>query len=389
MTNENQQQEFNLAKEDSSDIISMEELLGQNDKIPEEDLEDNKPLDIDEVIETSITSKKEEEEVEEETLINAEEVEEEVEEEVVAEATEKDSKPKSKTNYKSVIKAIWGDEIDTIVEEGEDGEGVEILLKDADVGEEMFTNIVKSKLAELEDTYKSRVSTEDVSEFTKHVINIEKNGGSVREAIDLYKSYQDPLNSLDLDSENDQARAVFMRYRAQGMDDSEIKDMVEAFSIKGNLKERAFKAKDELEGAVKAKMAAMDEKAAEDKQKHETALKQYKKDIKHSISGYNIKDSLKNRIVEAATKKGENNSYELDALYNQLRLDPEKAAEMALYIVDREAFVKKVSEKAVTAEKKKTFKKLSLIPNKQRKTTTNNNDNSNKSDEVDLDELIN
>lgn len=387
---ENQQQ-FNLSEEDSSDIISIEELLGQNQESELDEETSDKPVDIEMLVEDKLAVEKEDEE---DFEIKAEKKEEdetisssEIKSDEDIEKQPEDIEPK--VDYKSVIQAIWGDEIETLVEEGENGEEIEVLLNDVEIGDEKFINIVKSKLAEIEDTYKSRVSTEDVSDFTKHIINIEKNGGSVKEAIDLYKSYQDPLNSLDLDNESDQAKALYMRYRAQGMDDSEIKDMVEAFTIKGSIKERAFKAKEELEDAVKAKMVAMDEKAVQDQVKHEEALKQYKRDLKKSISDYNIKDSLKNKIVEIATKKDENNSYELDTLYNEFRLNPEKAAEMALYMVDRESFVKKVSEKAVTAEKKKTFKKLSLIPNKQRKTTSNTNNKSSKSDEIDLDELIN
>jgi len=372
MINENQQQQFNLSDEDSSDIISMEELLGQNVEPPVK--KEEEPINLDDELEIAANKKKEEEDInpivppvvntEEEEEANRLKAEADAEAKRIADEEEgkKPEEGKDKVNYQSVIKAIWGDEIETIVEEGENGEEIEMLLSEAEIGDDKFINIVKSKLAELEDTYKERVSTEDVSDFTKHVINIEKNGGSVKEAIDLYKSYQDPLNSLDLDSEADQDKALYMRYRAQGMDDSEIRDMVDAFGIKGNKKERAFQAKEELEDAVKARMSAMDDKAADDKVKHEQALKQYRKDIKSSVADYNIKESLKSRIVEIATKKGENNSYELDALYNEIRLNPEKAAEMALYMIDRESFVKKVSEKAVIAEKKKTFKKLNLIP---------------------------
>jgi len=45
MINENQQQQFNLSDEDSSDIISMEELLGQNVEPPVK--KEEEPINLD------------------------------------------------------------------------------------------------------------------------------------------------------------------------------------------------------------------------------------------------------------------------------------------------------------------------------------------------------
>lgn len=378
MNLENQQPGFNPIEEDSSDIVSMEELLGLTNTSTEEE-EDDEPIDIDSEVEKALTLDEEEEE--EEIKIPSAESEENSEDEVEIDEAE------SKVNYKSVIKAVWGDEIESILEQGDNGEEIEILLDDANVDEEMFINILKSKIEEIEDTYKSRVSTEEVSDFTRHLINIEKNGGSTKQAIELYNTYQDPLNALNLDNERDQIKALIMRYRAGGMEDEQIQDLIDAHTTKGVLKERAETAKGELEEAVKARLDAMEAKSAEDKVKREEAIKQYRKNLKDTISTFNVKDTIKNKIVDMSTKRGQDQQFDIDKMYNEIRLDHQRFAELALYMLDREAFIKQVSQKAVIDEKKSTMKKLSLIPTKQRKTTTNNK--SSDSNEVTLDELLN
>lgn len=383
MNLENQQEssaEFNLGNNDDSAIMSIEDLLSMGEGSGKEEKEE---LEKEEVELPTNEEEGTEEGVEieiprtVETPIATETVEkEEIEKEVVSEDT---------IDYKTMVKELWGD-IEMLAEIDEEGNEVEVSLDDAKVDKSKFMDIVKAKLSDIENTYKDKVSLDSVSDFTKHLVNIEKNGGNVSEAIDLYNKYQDPLASLDLDDKNDQVSAIVMRHRAQGTPDSDIKDLIDAYAIKDQLKEKAIQAKEELDSAVTKRLQAIDQQAIETKKKHEESLKQYKKDLKSVTAGLNIKDSLKNKIVEAATVKGENGRYELDNLYNQIRMSPDKLAEMALYLMDRESFIKQVTEASVTADRKATMKTLKLIPSKA-KTTIKNKVNSD-DNEISIEELL-
>lgn len=371
---------FTAPNTDDVEVISFQDLLNRSsaedndDEVEFERTEEEDPLDN---IKLPLDIPAEEEE--EETIkVNPKEVD------AIPTKTEEES-PVQKVEYKSIIKKLWGDDIEMLSETDEEGNEIEVLLDDANVDEDKFLNIVKSKLAEIEDKYKGRVNTEEVSEFTKHLINIESNGGSVKEAIQLYQTYKDPLASLDLDDEQDQITAIIMRHQAVGTEESIIGDLIDTYRAKGVLKEKSFTAKEELERAVDDKVAALEQEAVNRRKAHEDNLKRYTKDVKTVVSTLNIKDSIKNKIVEASTKKDSSNQYLLDKLYNEVRLDPAKVAEMALYLVDRETFIQTVSAKEVIKEKKETLKKLKLIPTKEK--TNNNRTGNNDSESISLTEL--
>jgi len=382
MNLENQQQssaDFNLGNTDDSALMSIQELLSIGDEDEKEEIEKGDEIEL-----PSGTSG-EEEEIEFKSPISTEEEEEEEEEE--SKQVKADNLLSDETaDYKSLVKELWGDSIEIISETDEEGNEVEIKLDDATIDKSKFMDIVKAKLSDIEESYKDKVSLDSVSDFTKHLVSIEKNGGNVTEAIDLYNKYQDPFASLDLESKEDQISAIVMRHRAQGTPEADIKDLVDAYEIKDQLKEKAILAKEEVDAAVKKRLKAMEQESIDTKKRHEESLKQYKKDLKSVASTLNVKDSLKNKIVEAATVKGEDGRYEIDNIYNQIRMSPDKLAEMALYLMDREAFVKQVTEKSLISDRKDTMKKLKLIPSKT-KTTMKNKVNSD-DNEVTIEELL-
>src|SRR5690606_22885518 len=87
------------------------------------------------------------------------------------------SKPSGDMDYKGVIQSLIENKIfegfDTI--ETEDGE---VSFEDFDVDAETFVDIVKSKIEEVREQANVS-STKGLSDFTKHLLDIEKNGGNV------------------------------------------------------------------------------------------------------------------------------------------------------------------------------------------------------------------
>jgi hypothetical protein len=89
-----------------------------------------------------------------------------------------ESESESSKLYKKALKETWGaDSISTIVQIV-DGEEVEVSIDDIDLDEETFKLINQAKIDELkEEAVKDKISSEGVSDFTKKLIEIDKNGG--------------------------------------------------------------------------------------------------------------------------------------------------------------------------------------------------------------------
>jgi hypothetical protein len=66
--------------------------------------------------------------------------------------------------------------------------------------------------------------------------------------------------------------------------------------------------------------------------------------------------------MDIATKQNEEGKFELDNRYNEYRMDPEKAARIALFLSDEDEFIKQVTKKAVTEKQLDTARKIKIIP---------------------------
>lgn len=267
--------------------------------------------------------------------------------------------------YKETLKNLWGaDEISTIIQVV-DGEETEVSLDDIELDEETFKLINQAKIDELkEEAVKDKISINGVSEFTQALIEIDKNGGDVRSLLEVKQAYSDPLDGLDLDNPQDQAQIVYLRGLAANQNESDIKRLIKSYTEEGILEEMAQKAESELRSAVDAKIQDELRKAEEDKKEREELFKAYKKSVKEVINNkFELKDSYKNKLIDMATKiDPEKKTYELDTKYQEWRLDPDKASELALLMYDREEFIKQVTRKAVQNEKLEAARKLKIVP---------------------------
>jgi len=394
MNLENQPTNFDLSNE-SAGLVDLNDLLGGDEP------KDTPPADdllakVDETL--AIANKAVDKEEDEDLPLDLDDITKitpvvadtpaDVDEDDDDEPLDIDDIIKPDVNFKEVIKNLWGDDVETIIQEDENGEEVEVNISDLDITQELFEEIVGSKLQAIEDTYKDRISTDHVSDFTQRLIDIEKNGGDVKQALDLYEDYQDPLEQLDMSTEAGQAQAVIMKLRAKGTPDDEISDLLDVYVNKGVLEEKGVAAKEDLDEAVQTKLQMIEQQAIDKKAQHKQALKQYKTEFKETLQTFNVKDSVRVKIVNAATKTDDKGAYELDKAYNAIRKDPAKAAELAFYLLDRGEFVKLVSEEAVTQQKKTTVKKLRLMPNKAKKTLAKQTSKGD-SDLIDINDLIN
>lgn len=263
-------------------------------------------------------------------------------------------------DYKSVISSLVDNKIfegfDTI--ENEDGE--EIPFSDFDVDSETFVEIIKSKIEEIKEQTSSN-STKGLSDFTKHLLEIEKNGGNISQALQTYQTYQDPLDSFDLNEEIDQQKVIFMKYHnVMGMEKEVVMDLIEGFMTKGKLEDEAFKAEAEIRGAVSKQLEAINNQALQDKEKKKQDLKVYKESLRENLNKFDLSDHYKRKILDIATKE-EGGAFALDNVYYETRNNPEKAAELLLFLTDKEEYKKQISKDDVREAKLDTFKKLKLV----------------------------
>lgn len=264
------------------------------------------------------------------------------------------------TDYKSLIKSLVDKKIfegfDTI--ETEDGE---IPFEDFDVDSETFVEIVKSKIEEVKEQAGSN-TTKGLSDFTKHLLEIEKNGGNVSQALETYQNFQDPLDSFDLTDEIDQQKVIFMKYHnVMGMERDVVIDLIDGFMSKGKLEDEAFKAETEIRGAINKQLDEINRQAVSEKEKKKEGLKLYRKNLGEKLNEFQLNENYKRKILDIATKEDETGAFQLDSLYYNQRNDPEKAAALLLFLTDQEEYKRQITNEEVRNTKLDTFKKLKLV----------------------------
>ena len=260
-----------------------------------------------EVDDEPITPSTEEEEVKEETSPATEEGEElTIPTEPVNPPKEEKPEPnivssESSNKYKNILDTLMKSKVieafDTI--ETEDGE---IPLSEYDLDEESFAGIIQAQIENARSEGEKN-TTKNVSDFTKHLIEIEKNGGNVSQALETYNMYQDPLDNLDLSIELDQQKAVFMKYhQLKGMDKETTMDLIESFMNKGKLEEEALKADAEIRGAIDKQMEALNNQAVAQKEEKKKQLKLYSDGVLTDSKGHKV--DFSNTIIIMTSNLG-------------------------------------------------------------------------------------
>lgn len=263
-------------------------------------------------------------------------------------------------DYKSVIQSLVENKIFEGFDTFETEEG-DIAFEDYDIDADTFIDIVKAKMEEAKEQGSTN-TTKGLSDFTKHLLEIEKNGGNVSQALETYQTYQDPLDSFDLTNEVDQQRAIFMKYhRVMGMEKEVVMDLIDGFITKGKLEDEAIKADTEIRGAVQKQMDAINQQAIKEKENKKDSLKAYKSALRENLNKFDLNENYKRKILDAATKETDTGAFELDSLYYSVRNNPEKAAALVLFLSDPEEYKKQISKADVRDTQLDTFKKFKLV----------------------------
>lgn len=265
-------------------------------------------------------------------------------------------------DYKSVISKLVDSKIWQPIEAFEAEDGTEIPFDEVEIDEETFIDIFKQKLDEEKTKLnEGKVSVEGVSEFTKKLIEIEKNGGNVQQALESYQTYKHPLDGLDLSREEDQQAAVYLKFQAAGLKDKEIIDVIKAYKANGELEEKATEAKTELDSAFEQQLTALNQEAIDRKTQQKEALKTYRDGLGDSLKVFEVNDTYRKKLLDIASKEDKNGRFELDNIYSEKRRNPQEAAELVLFLTDKEEYLKQMTEKIRREDKLDTMKRFKLV----------------------------
>lgn len=292
-------------------------------------------------------------------------------------------------DYKQVISKLIDSKLIDSIDLLEDENGEQISFQEANVDEETFVEILKQSISkEKDNVLQNKVSTEGISDFTKKLIEIEKNGGNVQQALESFNRFKNPLDGLNLENVTDQQAVLVLKYEAQGLGDTEIISIIEKFQQDGLLEEKANEAKNQIETAFNNQLEKINEDAIQRKKDNEEALKVYKGSLNDELKSFQLNESYKKKLVDIASKQDKDGRFELDNIYSQMRRDPKTSAELVLFLTNKEEYLKQMTEKVVRDTKIDTMKTLKIV--KRGNTSNVNIETDNKDNSknfIDIDEF--
>jgi len=285
-----------------------------------------------------------------------EEESEEEEEEVIEKA-----KPESNSVYKETLKSLFGED-QIFLKENEDGEEVEVTIDELDLDADTFKEIINEKIeAERNKASENKVSLEGVSDFTKDLIEIDRNGESVSELLQYKEAYLDPLSQIDLSTSAGQREAVALYLRGRQEPEDEIQLRLELYEKKGILSEKAETFTREIKDSISALTAKRKAEAEDAAKQREELFKQYRQDLSNELKDtFDLKDTVRKKLLDKATKRDEKGEYEIDKLYKAARANPRDMALLTLFFEDKEEFIRQISDKKVKEQRIKDASKIRL-----------------------------
>lgn len=239
---------------------------------------------------------------------------------------------------------------------------------------DIVEGLIKDKADEL---LKDKVDTGSMSDFMKKMIEVDKAGGNVGQLLSQYQNIQAPLDNLDMSNKNDQLAVIQHYYKMLGMPEDEIKDNMEMMIGKGDefIESKANKFHDILKKEMDNLIEEEKKKSEKRKQELIEQMKIYKKGLKTSISsGFQLTDTMIGKAVDFVTKPIDNQGHTaIDKAYSEAIKNPDMAADLALFLMNKDEFLKQKTNKAKMEVNKKTITLLS--GNKGGKQNKNNIDN--------------
>lgn len=290
------------------------------------------------------------------------------EEEENIESTTEEPTPRTNTSLTALKKKYlengkWDDVVLDI-----DGEEVQLSSLE-DIDEETFLQIQEAQDNLREEARADQfIPKEGLNEISLKLIELQKSGGDISEAIQVYDQYVNPLQGLDLQNEKIQEQLV-RRSLTKKVDDPEIVEMTIAKYKKDQvLGNKAKEVIDFTNAAFDKYMEQRTAEASDKKRQEQDAHKTYLKSLEEEYKTVEIKSDLKKQILQLANRNDKGELEAVEVVREQLK-DPKLAQELLFFISNRDAYKKSIGSKVKTKTNIDNMKRVNIIKDKQKKQT--------------------
>lgn len=258
--------------------------------------------------------------------------------------------------------------VETIIQVDEVGNEVEVDVKSGNITPEMYKEALKSYLEnQKEKLLEDALPLKGTSDLLKKLAEIDKAGGNITAILEEKANVVDPLQSIDISNEQGQITAIELVLKAQNMSPEDIEARILLYKTKGILADKAEEFQENVQKAFDDYLENQKKAAEDNKVKQKEAIKEYRKDFVEGLGGFELNDTVKKKLVKFATET-ESDGFVLDKRLREMRMDPKRAARLALFVLDEEEFIKQVTAKAITATRQKTAIKIGLAKDKRQAT---------------------
>lgn len=266
----------------------------------------------------------------------------------------------SKTDYQGILKAIFGDNLKVTTSDGQ-GEDEEKSINDIEVDLPVFKDILDQIYASDKDTSEV-ISSKGLSDTAKRFIEIDRNGGDISELLNFQKEVLNPINSLDISTQEGQVAAIYMRQRASRVPDEDTQVLINSWYNEGILEDKAEQAKRELQKHADDQLKHKEEQTLKAKKEAEDNRREYKSNFKEELAVFELNENSKQKLVEFATKEVTPTGLKkIDLAYVEHKNDPKKSVKLALFLLDSEEYDKQISSEMVKKSKLASAVKIRVV----------------------------
>lgn len=213
-----------------------------------------------------------------------------------------------------------------------------------------------------EDMMKDKVDTSGMSDLMKRLMEVDRAGGNTSMLIETYQKLQAPVDGVDLDTKQGQLSVIYHYYKMKGLSDEDIKDNIEMMEAKGDdfIEAKANKFNSVIKEEMDKRIEEEKENAEKRKAEMVEQMKSYKKNIKESIKkSYQVKDGIVAKAVDFVTKPvNKRGNTAIDMAYMEAIKNPEKAADLIMFLMNKEEFLKQKTNKVGMETKKSVINVL-------------------------------
>lgn len=273
-------------------------------------------------------------------------------------------------NYKSILEKMSKTGVINDLTSAEfefDGKTVgfnDLTFETEDEFIDFFRQMVEAKTKDVLD---NKIDASGVSDFTKKLIEADKNGVNVSQIVKQYERYQAPIETLDVNEKKDQLKIIWHYLSNINVSEEEAKDLYDAIVARGDgeVASRAAKYKGIIEDKMSKMIEEKNKAAVEEKQRKEENMRVYRKTFRENAQKhFQLNDRYIQKLVDYVTKPigspdaGGSKNEVTEAFISQMS-NPDTAVEVAMFFMNRDEYKKQVASNQVNSATKRIYNVIS------------------------------